>query len=121
MRIPKLPFAVLAAAALSLVAVSAFQDLPIPEHQDPGGPHAGQPEWCQNTSGNGHSSNCACEPGSMEAPQCQGDNHDSHGPDSYDPIAGHARCKVSCRKDACRCRRQCAPTAHLPQHRTEGL
>jgi len=68
-------------------------DRPIPPYEGDGNPqHDGQPRWCQATDGFGYKKNCGiCDT------KCGPDGTGGESP----------KCKVYCRKGACRCHPEC--------------
>lgn len=81
----------------------AFQQTPIPPYGgDDNRSHDGQPMWCQNDDTKQHAHNCECLAMKRDDPECimPTDENQSQGPDG-------SKCKVYCRKSACRCRTHC--------------
>lgn len=85
------------------VSAWAFQQTPIPPYPGDDNPsHSGQPLWCQNEGTTQHAANCACLAMHRDDPECimPTDENQSSGPDG-------SKCKVWCRRHACRCRTHC--------------
>jgi hypothetical protein len=82
-------------ATLFLLAVAAWslQQTPIPNYPGDDNPqHDGQPMFCLNHSTEKHAANCACRSMNPDAESCSQES---------------AKCKVYCRKEACRCLSPC--------------
>lgn len=99
------------ALLVTLLLALAFQaPQPIPPYGGDDNPqHDGQPQWCQNNDTGGHLHNCSCKPSSMADPACQRPEGQEAEP-GEEPWPEPARCSVFCRKDACRCKRDCGHT-----------
>jgi len=82
--------------ALAAVALALQSPAPIPPFEGDGNPdHDRQPKWCQSHDDTNHVHNCDCR-----ASHCD--------PGEEAPNAGESpRCKVYCRKTACRCKNPC--------------
>lgn len=94
--------------SLLTFALAAFQLQPIPPYEgDDNSQHNGQPKWCQNESDGLFAHNCDCQ-STTDNGRCKRghEEEEGSGPDTYDENS-MPRCKVHCRKDACRCRRRC--------------
>lgn len=78
-------FVELAAALVIAGALIAWQEIPPADDSY----HPGQPEWCQNFRTKLFGANCACKR------ECK------------DGAAEDLKCKVYCRKHACRCDHKC--------------
>jgi hypothetical protein len=93
----------IATLALFTAAV-ALQQGDIPPTNDPS--HPGQPAWCQNTDSPEHKHNCECV--DMNADPDQSGHCDKSQQES-------AKCKVYCRKTACKCKTKCdRQTSQIP-------
>ncbi len=91
----------LAAIFILTVAAIGFQLAPIPPYEGDGNDqHDGQPKWCQNVDSKTHAHNCDCKPMAGD-PECK----DGEGGGGESP-----KCKVYCRKTACRCLPGCGHT-----------
>lgn len=83
----------------ALLAWQGPQPIP-PFEGDGNSQHDGQPKWCSNVDTKTHSANCSCKP-MMGDPECK--NGEGGGGESQ-------KCKVYCRKTACRCLPGCGHT-----------
>jgi hypothetical protein len=85
--------AALVAAAFALQAPP--REIPLCQGSECDGGHAGQPSWCQNSTGGGYKANCECKR------------------DCSDPDQEHHRetgCKTYCRTPRCKCDHGCPKT-----------
>ena len=73
------------------VGLIGLQQSPIPPTNDQ--THKGQPSWCQNTDSPEHFHNCDCQ--DMADEKCDKSAQES------------SKCKVYCRKDACKFKTKC--------------
>ena len=91
---------VLLAAAVMLAAQSG-RGIP-PYEGDDNPSHDGQPKWCQRDDRGGFKANCHCKAmGGDGEGMCDGSKPAAHG----DP-----KCSTYCRRTACACHSECAPT-----------
>ncbi len=84
---------VLATLMLVALCLTAWQREPIPQYPGDDNPqHDGQPAHCQNMDSAKHAANCSCK---------------SMNPDGESCDQESSKCKVYCRKEACRCISPC--------------
>lgn len=76
------------------LSVTAFQREPIPQYPGDDNPqHDGQPMYCVNHDTAKHAANCSCRSMNPDGESCEQES---------------SKCKVYCRKEACRCANPCA-------------
>lgn len=97
---------------LLLGTAVAFQQVPIPEHQPDGNPqHDHQPEFCQNYDTGVHAHNCTCHAMNPTEQECdskaRGQGEEDEDGNPVPEGRESPRCRVYCRKSACRCRNHC--------------
>lgn len=85
-----------ALVGLMVLSLIAWQKEPIPKYEGDDNPsHDGQPSFCVNHSKGRHAQNCSCRYMNRDEESCTDDS-------------STGRCKVFCRKSACRCANPCA-------------
>ena len=91
------------ALVITMGLAVAFQSpRPVPPFEGDGNPdHDGQPVHCQNFDSTAYLHNCECM-AMADDPKCE---EKSANTSSENP-----KCKVYCRKTACRCKKKCRST-----------